>query len=548
MRPKTAHLRRQCSALVLAVAASGCSTTALVTPWQPPDAVKAGDSMPGALGYLESLRGRYRDTVATQLNDERSASNALLGTGALIAALSLGKVHRDAVVGTAFLGGTGYAFSQNNLQRPRLLVYQAGVEALNCAERAVTPFAISADEQARLSKSILALEASRRTLAAQIVVTRGVVNGAPGDEGGPGADEAIVLAKLQLEDSEKTLRAASAFSVAVRRGARDLVAAVNGIDAAVVRSLANATPDLSNVPRLVSGLAGMVAAIAPGTGVDELLTSRIAAVKSSLPQSAIQAKTAVQAATEALVAAVTATQAANADTAALLSGRTGPFADDAFKDCGVAQVVTALAVSPQRLSFTADQEDKRIVDISGGIKPYFVEVEGPVSSALSVKGPVRFDTRAELRFAANVLKGPSEGTLRVSDSAPNAPTIVVVPVAVAAGASAAAAGAAPAPAPTPTPTEPAPAPGPVSDGAALDAAVAALKARAQFDFGGKTYTRSDMPVKKGARIHFKLACPEGAAPAPRAKLAEAYLEQAKVKDVKPGQLAITTQPAGCATP
>ncbi|WP_298826299.1 hypothetical protein [uncultured Piscinibacter sp.] len=555
MGPKKAGVRWRCTALAVAIAASGCATEPLVPAWQAPDAIKAGDSMPGALGYLDSLRTRYRNAVATQLNDERNASNALLGTGALIAALALGNVHRDAIVGTAFLGGTGYAFSQSNLQRPRLLVYQAGVEALNCAERAVTPFSISVDDRTRLATAIGRLEGERKTLAAGIATAQGVAAANPGDVGLPDLQQALTAARVQLEDSEKTLRSASAFSVAATRGARDLVAAVNSIDAAVVRSLVNATPDLSNVPKLVSGLAGMVSAIAPGAGVDDLLNSRLAAVKSGMAMTETGKKSDVQKATETLINTVAATQAANADTAALLAGRTGPFPDDAFKDCGVAQVVTALAVSPQRLSFTADQEDKRIVDISGGIKPYFVEVEGPVSKALTAKGPVRFDTRSDLTFASNVLKGATEGTLRVSDSAPNAPNIVTIPVSVAAAAPSNgagngedktkdAAGNKPSTSPAKA-TVPAPAPSP---DAAIDTAITALKTKAQFKFGGKAYVRSDNPIKDGRSIRFTVTCPDGAAPVKRVDLASAYLAEAGVKGLKPDQLAITTLPADCATP
>lgn len=557
MKPKTACVRWQYKVLVVAaaMAATGCSTQPLVTTWQRPDPVKAGDSMPGALSYLDSLRASYRGAVATQLNDERNASNALLGTGALIAALALGKVHRDAIVGAAFLGGSGYAFSQSNLQRPRLLVYQAGVEALNCAERAVTPFAISVDERTRLANAIGRLEGERKTLSARIASAQSLAAASPGDVDLPALQQTLTAARVQLEDSEKTLRSASAFNVAVTRGARDLVAAVNGIDAAVVRSLANATPDLSNVPKLVSGLAGMVAAIAPGAGVDDLLATRLAAVKTNIAMSGTGQKTAVQTETESLVNAVAATQAANADTAALLSGRTGPFPDDAFKDCGVAQVVTALTVSPQRLNFTSDQDDKRVVDISGGIKPYFVEVEGPVSKALAAKGPVRFDARSDLTFTANVLKGFTEGTLRVSDSAPNAPNIVSIPVSVAATASSN--GSADdknkkensaADTSTPPPAKlavPVPAPSPH---AVLDTAITALKAKAQFKLAGKTYVRSDTPVKDGNTIRFAVTCPDGATPVKRVDMASAYLAEAGVKGVKPEQLAISTQPANCATP
>lgn len=548
---------RSC-ALAATLSAGGCSTTPLVLPWPGSDPVVAGASMPGALGYLDAVRVGYRNGVATQLNDERAASNALLGTGALIAALALGKVHRDAIIGTAFLGGTGYAFSQSNLQRPRLLIYQAGVEALNCAERAVTPFAISKDEQDSLTGSLRKLERSRQALVVAMAEVQRAVNTLKDDIDLPAAQATLSTARVQLADSEKTLRAGSAFNASVTRGARDLVAAVNGIDAAVTRSLANATPDLSNVPKLVSGLAGMVGAFAPGAGVDELMMARMAAVNAAggAPRSGAKAESAVVIATEALVAAIIANQAANADTAARLAGRIGPFPDDAFKDCGVAQVVSALNVSPQRLNFTAGVNDKRVIDISGGIKPYFVEIEGPASKALTAKGPIRFDTRSELTFDGSAASGAAEGTLRVSDSAPNAPTIVLVPITVAASApngdvnnkvdpaSSDKKGLAKKNVPAPQPK-----PGASGgDASALDAAVAALKAKAQFKLGGKDYMRSDLPVKQGGTIQFTVVCPADAAPVKRIELARAYLTEAGVTTVAPEKVVITTQPASCAAP
>ena len=91
-------------------------------------------------------------------------SNVLLGTGALATVLAVAKVHRDALLGTAFFGGTAYAFGNQNLSKQRALVHLAGVDAINCAKRAVSPLAMTNDEQQGLDTALSEVEKGVQTV------------------------------------------------------------------------------------------------------------------------------------------------------------------------------------------------------------------------------------------------------------------------------------------------------------------------------------------------------------------------------------------------
>ena len=218
---------------------AACTTTPLLQ-FERGDSGAAGADMPSALAYLSKFRSAYQGTVSDQINREHQLTNGLVGAGALVAALAVGKAHRDAITGAALLGGTAYTLGNVNNPRTRVLIYQAGVEALNCAERAVGPYAISSDEAGKISAALDALQ--RQRAAVQVALDKGapVRAGAldPKVEPATGTyDEVKRLADELLINSEPTLKAGREFVAASQRGARELVSAVNVIDAAVTRSV-----------------------------------------------------------------------------------------------------------------------------------------------------------------------------------------------------------------------------------------------------------------------------------------------------------------------
>lgn len=561
-----------CKLFVIAVvtgatALSGCSTPYALR-WEG-GAPAAGASMPTAMAELHGLRKEYRTAIGAHLNDERTLSNVLVGAGALVLTLALGSAHRDAIAGTALAAGTVYTLGSSNLQRPRLLVYQAGVAALNCVERAAAPL-MTSDDASGVQAGVEALRAARAGVTDAILSGQEARVPAPPNAGAliqeaQDFDTAVADGSTAIQASDATLAAGLALLAASRRAARQLLAAVNGVHDAVQRSLIAATPDLSAVPGLVSGLAGASASFAPGAGLDTVAATKMENDFKIKAQTAPAAPTKLQSAAAAVRVATLGLVRAQRSLAAMLEGHTTVWPADAFKDCGVAQVVATLSVDPANASFTVGSDGRRTLDISGGVKPYFVEFDGDVIEGLSLRAPMRFDTRIELQASGDKLKKPVDSALRVVDSSPGGKA-VRVPISVAAAGptpaaapapappqtgAAASAGAIPQPKPSPPTLQPATSTAPVAPAAsgvgsaALNTALEALKRKDSFVLAGKTFTRTGIPTRQGNVLLTDVRCPAGVSTT-RAAIANAYLSEAGAPLAVAPQLQIKTDPATCA--
>jgi len=236
---------------------------------------------------------------------------------------------------------------------------------------------------------------------------------------------------------------------------------------------------------------------------------------------------------------------------ARLAGRLTAWPDDAFKDCGLAQVVSVLGVAPAALDFVVGVDARRVFDISGGVKPYFVEIDGVVVDGVALKSPIRFDARGELSVSSKVAK-PAAFKLRISDSSPTA-LIVELPVSIkAAGESNGKAtnGRKAIAPPGPAASSAGGQPSAGAAGTGIDAAVTALKAKGSFKHGGKLFQLPSGPRKKDAKtIELALLCPAGdsatfkRADLERSLLAEIGITQAPPK--RPWQIEFTPSGANC---
>jgi hypothetical protein len=520
--------REMVCAVACAMTLSACSVAPIVR-WQRegaagPSGTAAvpGASMDAALRYLGMARAAYGDAVADQMAHEARLSSVLVGTGALVAILAASTAHRDAVFGTAALGGTAYALGNMNLRRTRVLTYQAGVEALNCAQRAVIPFDISPDDATDLAGRLDTLDIAHARLAATITQAEALSDGLPARSSErPMLQEAIAAASQMRQTAGTTLASGRQFLAAVRRAARELVAAVDRIDAAVARSVIDSTPDLSNVPKVIGGLAGMMGSFAPGAGIEaragESLARLAATPKGTLSDTPVQ-RMVRQLDDDARAAA-----SAVARVSGQLTGRALAWPEDAFKDCGVAQVVTELSLEPAALNVVPGSEVRRVVRIAGGVKPYFVEFDGPVVEGVVLKPPVRFDDRLEVGVSSKVA-GTHRLTVRVIDSSPTAKvTSLSLTIAPAASAPTRA------PVPAARPTAP-PVVAPAAGSASIDRVIAKLKDRSSFVHAGKNFVLIAAPARADATtIALDIACPSGSTTMfTQAALAASLLGQAGV--------------------
>lgn len=562
------YARSRALALPLAVglAVGGCAAPVRYYSGERP-AIATTD-MPRALAYLQALRAQYQAAVEKQMRDERYLTNALVGAGAVALGLALGNVNGSAIAGTALGAGTAYTLGNINLPRQTVLVHQAGIDALNCTEKAVLPLYIDGADLAKLRKKLDDAEdglvALRGQLAAKVLEGEAMIaQAASAASARPRLEAAVVAGEKILASSATTMRAGREFIALGARGSREVVATVTGIDTAVARAIVAGTPDLSAVPGLVAGLAGTAGSFVPSAGIDtstldgldkkkrdgvKAMTS--APKKDPLDEKAIE-----------VLDAAKAVATRNEEVRSLLP--TGPvvWPEDAFKSCGVAQVVSALSASTTGLRFSVGVDARQEFEIYGGLKPYFVRIDGPMVDGLSVRSPVRFDNLAELTVVGSKVSQSLETQLRVVDSSPT-PRVLSIPVSIAASApggggklatvpSAAGGSAAPiAPATTaankPASTAPAAPAAPTATSPASPGSDAAkLGAVGNFQSGGRTFSLIGQPVDDGTKVAVTVKCPDGDVQVRRSDLARDL--QAKADITQPTRhLEIKTVPPTCA--
>ena len=524
-------------AIATSLALSGCATPYVVKlPKRQP--AQSSRSIEKAFEYLNNLREPFGDAVETQIADEHSASNALIIAGALVTGLALGKVHRDGILVATGAAGVGYALANNNLPRTRLQVHEAVVTALNCAERAALPLYITDADSNALSTNVEWLRASRLRLSSALGEARAVRATVKDQDPFVGAFSAAEkIASETLDETAQSVKAAQAFLDATPRAAQRLTTALNTIRASGINALGDSTPPLSAIPPLVQGLAKDMGLFAPGAGIDNLVADSLKkSIAGGRAMTGVSSKSALETAMEGLETALREVASLQDPVNAALRGRNTTFAEDAFKDCTVAQVISALAVAPASLKLSAGTGGQRILELKGGVKPYFLQLDGdPVPGLTFPTGPIR-GGEAEIALKAGAGTGGIKTGLRASDSSPAGQGVRIDVEIAAAEAPASSASAAKASVKVTKPAV-----------VGVDDALAALKKKSRFVSGGATFQTQELPVKVGDRIEVTVLCPEGNSKTfKRIDLAKSYLGTAGATGFPPDRLTVKTEPASCA--
>lgn len=533
------HVRAVPVTLVLVLGLQACSNLPVKFASDREKAHLARADMGLAVQYLDGVRSSYRTAVEEQMASERHATNALLGGGALMLALAMGGAHRDAIAGSALLAGTGYTLANVNLPRQHVLVRLAGVDALTCAERAVAPLEIAGTRVADLKQALERVTAAR--VALTVALNRGRVLPRPAqDKQGDGAvlGEALKLGEQALRESDATLRSGQALIGLSAQLARELVAAVNGIDDAVVRSLVNATPDLAAVPGLISGLATLSSSFVPPAGTRDLLRGQVGeAAGNAKSKLARDPANRLAAAAQAILDAVQDLAAREAEARSLMPERATSWPEGALKNCGVANVVTALTVSATTLSFRTGADDRKTLAIRGGVKPYVVVVEGTTMAGLSVQTPRPYDNQIVVEAVGSKLVSAGKVGLRIFDSVPNGAAPLDVDITVESGVvqkttsnnkSGGGTGTG----------------GAGTGGGTANTALDKLKAKSSFMLDGKAFQMNSIPVQVGDAILVKVKCPAGVVQT-RDKMAAAMLTNAGITSQPLPKLQLSAEPAEC---
>jgi len=400
---------------VVALSLAGCASP--IVRWERPTKPDVPDyTLSYGITYANKARDAYQAAIDRNVTETNNLSSGLIGLGALIAGAAVYGAHRDTILGGALLGGTAYALGQWNTSRPRVLIYQAGVEGINCAVRAVTPLYISDSELAALGQSVVDLEnrIADATDAIQAVRKESASLGAS-DAGRKLAEEVIAETETRIERARTMVVSARQFMTAVRRAGPELVGAVDRISAAVDKAVLDTIPDLSAVPKVVSGLAGLAGSFAPGAGFEASIPR---ALESFGAESARAAK--ISPRLSDAIETLRRRSAQLATATAVVQGRLAGYDTSAttskLADCGVTGVETALKVNPTRIDLKTGTEASEVIVASGGASAIYsgTFLKGP-PEGLSVKSPLAGDRTFQI-VATKSLAQPGIYPLLITDA------------------------------------------------------------------------------------------------------------------------------------
>ena len=379
-------------------------------------------SMAEAVDKLNHMRAQYYQAIRDQTGQELAATQGLVWLGTLIAGMAAGDVHRDALLVSAGIGGTTYGLARTQLDPRRALIWAAGMEALDCAKQAALPLDLGPER-------IGALEGAAGQLRSKVVLVQQAQQKVTELRDQPPAslvpskrDAAALLVERSdevLAEAGRTQAAAAALLRAVRGG--ELSVTVDRVHTQVTRALRDIAVGLDSIKSLIGGLGGFAAVLAPGAGVDTLVSDAMKAFNDKL--NADKGKAGAQAGqpTDALDKATADLQQALRDLAvaqvrlaALAQGVDTAAVSAALKACQVAGVATPLVLTPALLQFEPDKAATKGFEIGGGTPPYMVAPLDQLPDTLSLQFAGGLSETVQVKAG----KGLAEGQyrLRITDS------------------------------------------------------------------------------------------------------------------------------------
>jgi hypothetical protein len=418
--------------LVMATAGlGGCAGNPMVRWEEPPPPTRATPRvLDEGRDFSALARRKYQEKMDAEVTGATQLSTGLIGLGAVVAALAAGHAHRDAILGTALLGATAYSIGSWTHDKRRLLVYNGAISAINCADRAVTP--LDATEQ-----DLAHVEALVASLSGQIAQTQAAVDQAQFEldrwvSETPAAApytapfaRAIAAAQQAITAAGTAQASGEDYVSQSRLASRHLVDAVRRIDQEANAALMETVGDLSKVPSIIAGLAGVAGSIAPGSNVESALSDALRnAVVLAAPAGGGENKAlaapstppaALVAASNRMAGEVRKLHAA----ASLVLGRVRPLAtavnSNALADCGIGPINFALSTDPAKISAVAGVTASYPVTVRGGKAPFAVNVYGAQVPGIERKGPDRMSPQFTIDVKDTVPAGRI-ASYRIEDS------------------------------------------------------------------------------------------------------------------------------------
>lgn len=341
---------------------------------------------------LFKLRAAYREAMAHQLNTMQFSSSTLVGLGVLVAGLAAGRAHPDAIVGATLIGGGSFAIASLTLDRRRVVAFDAGIRALDCAHGAVIPLDLDESHLKALADGSKALVAARIRASVAATQAQSALDAAKKANAADAAqlfsaEKSIGGVTAALAEADKSRKAADKLATDTREIGRRLQNTVLGIAAKVDGIIAATVPDVAAVQQVLAGLGGFASAFAPGAGIDKTLADALNRYNQAAPDGAKSANseaTQLESALKELDAAATDLVSATMTVNEALAPVDGAAVVTALKGCNVADVVLPLALEPATLPLEARAGAGKGFAISGGSKPYSVRLLDAPTEGLSI--------------------------------------------------------------------------------------------------------------------------------------------------------------------
>lgn len=427
------------SATLVAIAAAclaGCAGAPLIDVTKPGfTRTQDGGGDPATLAEarksLLHLRGAYRDAMAEQLNATQTSGAGLVALGAAVAGMAGGSSNKNAILGVSLVGGTAYAVGNLTLDRRRVLAFDAGIRALDCAHAAVIPLDLGEARLKHLKAANDTLKKARRDVEDKVLELRESIKTPPNAMPLPRDVEQAMKALLSridvaLQNSDKTRKAATRLAEDTREIGARLQNTVHAIAARVDGFIAQTVPDLTAVPQAIAGLGGFAAAFAPGAGIDKTLAKDLKAYGETAKSDNEELKERLKKVQDLSAKAenlVEALAAANEKVIEQLGTVDGSAVVTALKECKVADVALPLSLEPSTLSVDAKGGPGKGFAIRGGTKPYMVRWLDAAADGLSLSFTGGFADLAQVSATKEVPGGGYR--LQVSDSAGGSTQLVV---------------------------------------------------------------------------------------------------------------------------
>lgn len=334
------------------------------------------ESMGEALQKLSRLRATYYEAIREQTGASQNSLSGLVWLGTAIAGMAAGNMHSDAIVGSALVGGTVYGLTSTQLTKRRIDVWQAGIDALDCAREATAPLNVPESHRRSLRQLVDALPELTQNVRDEMSVVQASVNDRNlSQEQAQELRDALKRATDVLGATEKFEAAAMQFLWVTNGG--ELSARVDKISSQVTNVMGNVALSVSSIEDVSRQAMRGVELLAPGARVPELAQKALAGIADKASAHAAM-PSGIQDKLVRLNSSVSALASTQARGAAYVGTVDSKKVSKALSKCGVANVIADLSLEPPSLAFVMGTAASRGVQIKGGVPPYRVKQLAPL--------------------------------------------------------------------------------------------------------------------------------------------------------------------------